>query len=422
MEARDGSVPVLPSTTLENDGYHRQGGQMKNTHMTNPTTLLTRSDIEGLLSGRPGPHVSIYLPTHRASLEFRQDPIRLENLLREAEAQLGSLGSKGSEVDDLLGPARELLANDLFWEHQGEGLAVLLAGDEAHFYRLPVSVDEIAVVDDRFHIKPLLPLLGKSRRFWVLALSQKSVRLFNATPYAMRELDELDLPQSLLEVVGYDFEERSLQFHTGAGPSGMTRRRAIFHGHGEGVDDNKTEVTEFLRAVDAGVAGLLRNNGNGAPLVLAAVEYEIAIYQSISSYPHIVSSGIVGNPEHVDPADMHAAAWQLVQPLFAEDRRAASDKYRALAGTGTASADVREIVPAAFDGRVGVLFVATDEYRWGRYDPEARRVEPHDERVDGDRDLLEVAAARSLTSGAEIHAVPAAELPADSPIAAIYRY
>jgi hypothetical protein len=415
-------VPVPPLTTLEDDGYHRKGGQMKNTHTTNPTTLLTRGDIEGLLAERPGPHVSIYLPTHRASLEFRQDPIRLENLLREAEAQLGSHGSKGTEVDELLEPARELLANDLFWEHQGEGLAVLLAGNQAHFYRLPVSVDEIAVVDDRFHIKPLLPLLGKSRRFWVLALSQKSVRLFNATPYAMRELDELDVPQGLREVVGYDFEERSLQFRTGAGPSGMTRRRAMFHGHGEGVDDIKAEVTEFLRAVDAGVAGLLRNNGNGAPLVLAAVDYEIAIYQSISSYPHIVAGGIVGNPEHVDPADLHAAAWQLVQPLFAEDCRAAGDRYRALAGTGTASADVREIVPAAFDGRVGVLFVATDEYRWGHYDPEARKVETHDERVDGDRDLLEVAAARSLTSGAEIHAVPAAELPADSPIAAIYRY
>jgi hypothetical protein len=26
MEARDGSVPMLPLTTLENDGYHRQGG------------------------------------------------------------------------------------------------------------------------------------------------------------------------------------------------------------------------------------------------------------------------------------------------------------------------------------------------------------------------------------------------------------
>ena len=38
--------------------------------------------------------VSIFLPTHRAGPEIRQDPIRLKNLLKQAESRLIALGHK----------------------------------------------------------------------------------------------------------------------------------------------------------------------------------------------------------------------------------------------------------------------------------------------------------------------------------------
>ena len=53
--------------------------------------------------------------------------------------------------------------------------------------------------------------------FFVLALSQGSVRLFEGSRDGIRELDLADIPTSLRDAVGYDYEQRSLQFHTGAG-------------------------------------------------------------------------------------------------------------------------------------------------------------------------------------------------------------
>jgi hypothetical protein len=41
------------------------------------------------------------------------------------------------------------------------------------------------VVTDRFHIKPLLPLLSGDGRFYVLALSQSEVRLLQGTRYSV---------------------------------------------------------------------------------------------------------------------------------------------------------------------------------------------------------------------------------------------
>jgi hypothetical protein len=54
-----------------------------------------------------------------------------------------------------------------------------------HSYRLPLSFGELAVISDRYHLKPLLPLLAGDGSFYVLALSQNEVRLLGASRYGV---------------------------------------------------------------------------------------------------------------------------------------------------------------------------------------------------------------------------------------------
>jgi hypothetical protein len=49
--------------------------------------------------------VSIYMPTHRTGAETQQDPIRLKNLLREAEKHLFAKGVSTRDVQEMLEPA-----------------------------------------------------------------------------------------------------------------------------------------------------------------------------------------------------------------------------------------------------------------------------------------------------------------------------
>jgi len=44
------------------------------------------------------------------------------------------------------------------------------------YYRLPIEFQELVVVSDQFHLKPLLYLINNDGRFYLLALSQNDVR------------------------------------------------------------------------------------------------------------------------------------------------------------------------------------------------------------------------------------------------------
>jgi hypothetical protein len=86
--------------------------------------FMTDADFEALIENRAECCVSVYLPTHRALPEARQDPIRFKNLLREAESELASRSLRAPEIAELLKPAQNLLDDPLFWWYQAAGLAV----------------------------------------------------------------------------------------------------------------------------------------------------------------------------------------------------------------------------------------------------------------------------------------------------------
>jgi hypothetical protein len=160
-------------------------------------TILTRDDLRTLIRKYDGLCVSIYMPTHRVGREVQQDPIRLKNLLGKAQDRMVAGGVRAPEARELLEPAEKLLHDGLFWQRQSDGLALFVSVEMFHHYRLPFDFEELVVVTDRFHIKPLLPLLSGDGRFYVLALSQSEVRLLQGTRYSVSK-DSVTCPDSTL--------------------------------------------------------------------------------------------------------------------------------------------------------------------------------------------------------------------------------
>ncbi len=144
--------------------------------------ILTRAELEQLMRKEQQGCVSIYMPTHRTGTDAQQDPIRLKNLLREAEKQLSAQGIGRREVQNMLEPTSMLLQDSTFWQHQSDGLAIFISSNGVRRYRLPLNFEEFVAVMDHFHIKPLLPLFTGDGQFYILALSQNEVRLLNGTP------------------------------------------------------------------------------------------------------------------------------------------------------------------------------------------------------------------------------------------------
>jgi hypothetical protein len=385
--------------------------------------VLSKDDLTTLLEGRPGWHISMFMPMMQRGAETQQNPIRCKTLLRQAEDQLLARGVRPQEAQDLVQPVKQLLADHVFWQRQNQGLALFLAPQIFREYRVPFPLDQLVVVTHRFHIKPLLPLLSGNGHFFVLALSQKEVRLLQGTRYSISEVELQGVPQGIAEALRYEDVEKKGHHYPGSQgrPAGGISPLA---GHGVGIEDATHEpqdpILRYFQQVDAGLRTFLRNEH--APLVLVGVEYLLPIYHRANTYPYLLAGRVAGNPEGLRPEELQERAWAIVQPHFQRAQDDAAAQYRQLAGTGRAADDIGAIVMAAYDGRIDTLFIAIDRQQWGSFHGESRTVEAHQEAVAGDDDLLDVAAMYTLLKRGTIYAVRLDQMPERTPAAAILRY
>jgi len=400
------------------DGLKRQGEvEAFARSNTMQSDLFVLDDLKLLMGKQEEWCVSIFMPTHRVTPRALENQIRFKNLVREAEEKLMEVGA--ADADRILEPARKLVEDKPFWHHQSDGLAFFLAKDINRSYRLPIAFDELVVVTDRFHTKPVLPLLTGDGRFYILALSQNEVRLFLCARFSVSEVGLKGVPPSLDEALKYDQPEKSLQFHAHS-PAGSGQQGATFHGHGAGADDTKDRILRFCNEVDKGLESILPRER--APLIVAAVDYLVPIFRQASAYPRILEQAISGNPEGLSGEELHQKALEIVTPYFEQDLLDHEAMYGELSNRGKTASHVEEVVRAAYYGRVEVLFVPVGKYQWGEFDPSTDKVTLARQSEQGAGDLLDFAAAQTILNSGIVHAVNPGEMPDHADAAAILRY
>jgi hypothetical protein len=378
--------------------------------------MLLRQDLDELVTTERRPAVSIYLPTHVAGREIRQDPIRLRNLVAQADERLaGNWRSSGRAA--LLAPARALVDDEFFWRRQEGGLAIFLAPEFSRVHKLPDPVPEQVVVGDHFHILPLLPMLDGGQ-FWLLSISAARTRLYQGTRQTFAEVAGLDLPQGVGEVRS---ETEYQQTHHAAP---QRRRSGGFdkaQSFGEDPEEvRKTELIRLLQRIAAAVEPCVKRSP--APVVLAAHPEIRGHFREIAGWKEIVPDGVAEHPASLAEAELHRRAWASVEPIVAAARAAALDRFNSLLGTGRAATAIEDIVGAAREGRVDTLFVGRDAHIWGRIDESGGQLAVHETAAEGDVDLLDYAALLTLRHGGRVMPVERAALPAPGLAAALLRY
>jgi hypothetical protein len=230
--------------------------------------MPTQSELRALMEPHDDPCVSLFLPICRAGVDTQQNPLRLRNLLQEAEYHLLLNNLSVTQVAAVLEPLRELVADEAFWLHPDDGLVVFRALDLFRAYWLPSHFKEQAVVTHHFYLRPLLPFLTRD---------------------------------------------------------GCGKRQEV------------------------------------------------------------------------------------------------AARYREYAVTGRATNNVREIVPAAYEGRIESLFLAADQEQWGMFNLATRALHVHQQARFNDDDLLDVAATQTLLHGGLVYVVERGEMPDEGPLAAVLR-
>lgn len=344
------------------------------------------------------PALSILFPMATDQRDQRAPDARFRQLLGEAEERLAHAGLDEADRRSLLAPAED--AGRDFTRHRDPGLAFYLAqGREPEIVALPDSPADCVVVGRHFHLKPLLPVLARNRRFFVLALSSANARLLRATPFAWEELALAALPPDA------QAELDSLPAVGGPAPD-ETRRRLV-----------TADAHRVAHAVRAAIGT------DPAPIVLAAEPQVAGHFTKSAQLPQLLAEGVSVNPFALTDADLHARALAVIAPALETEAEILLDQVNARLGTAEATVAIRleEILAAAQEGRVDAVAVAADAVLWGRWQA-GETVAAHGHQAPGDEDLLNLAAVLAMRTGARAYALPGARLPRQSPAVATLRF
>jgi len=178
--------------------------------------VVTSEDLQ-VLATHDGPCVSLFLPTARHGPDTLEGPVRLRNLLRQAETDLEGTGVGRATVDEILEPIRALVDDAPFWQHQSDGLALYASTALSRHFRVPLAFAESAVAGSRFRVLPLWRLAAGDDTFFVVSLSQNEVRVFEATRQTIDEVAPDPIPASLADALAHEDPERQLQSHSVGG-------------------------------------------------------------------------------------------------------------------------------------------------------------------------------------------------------------
>lgn len=377
------------------------------------TKTLSLDGLRELHRKRTTLCVSVYMKTHRTGAETQQDPIRFKNLVNQVHNRLQDRGLLEEEAYRLLKPLTNLERDLDFWQHQREGLAIFISEGFMRIYRLPIEVEELQMVAYRFQTQPIVRLFFSERRFFVLALGLKAVRLFTGNSYSLDEVNVQDLPEGLRETLARLDVQRELQTHSAGG--GHTR--AVFHGHDPSAKD-KIRIEQYFRDVSSKIEAVLCNET--APLLLYGVGYLVSIYKTVNGYSNLMPEALSGSSESIVLSDLYRDAKLAVEPYLQKSTDSLINQYHERLGTGLASASINEIVPAARNGRLQALLINKTDQIWGILDTKSNKVKIEKTQNDDNEDLINMAVAECILNGGVVATATNADI-GNTSMGAIFR-
>lgn len=385
---------------------------------------LTPEQLTQLMSVRRDPCISVYFPTHRAGPEVQQDHIRCKNLYALALEKLRDFGMRPADAEKLLHPMQELIDNEIFWANQSQGLALLISAEGFHRFRVPLQVPEQVILGQRYHLAPLLPLLQNDGLYYVLAVSQNDLRLYEGTRWTIDELVADQLPEDLMDALNVDEWKSSLQWkgYTERGVGAIGSGEAMYHGHGDSDPGRKKqdELIEYMRRIDNALEDFFHSDRR--PLVFAGVEELLPLFQQTCSYRELVDKPAHGNPEGWSLEELHAKTWPLVEPRFREELNNRLERYGEKAGHQLASDDIGTVLAAANQGAIDTLFLADNHEFWAKLNEQTGELTPCEEGEPGSEDMVDRIAHLAFDQSARIFTLPPDEKPGQGPIAAMFRF
>lgn len=255
--------------------------------------------------------LTIYAPFIDPNAASNPNRIELKNLLREAETALLSAGAASRDVKKTLRPARLLVEDHEFWPIHHESLLLFMHPKLFRYYHIPDHITPyILTVETGFNVEPLLKAMENNKRYFVLALGHKNVRLYEGDHYQLKPVQLKDFPADMKQTLNIDEYPNWRESHEIA-PSYMGKGSEAVHGQYNVSQTDKDMLLEFFRRIDKRIHNFLFRQQR--PLIIAGVSYLLPIYRKANTYPSLLPGAITGNQDNADLQTIGEKAWQLVK-------------------------------------------------------------------------------------------------------------
>lgn len=324
------------------------------------TQTLDPDELKALAEEQSDCFITMLLPTHRHSPDYKQDHIRLKNLVAKAETLVPEkLQSKG-----LLDEPTKRIDDDHFWQHQLDGLAVFVTPQSTRYRQLDFSVPERVFVNSHPLIRPLVPRFDRVDRATVLTITWDSAQLFTYQNARMEVDDDDSFPIRFEDISGVRDHEDQLQLHSqrqGGGPSaGGASEAAMFHGHGSGERQVDADRQQYLSAVASAFSKAVY--GNSGKAVVVGTDEVLGHFKAVAKRDDLVE--VTGSPAEYKPNELSARVTDALQHCCDGQKKQLQERVGQAIASDKGTVNLVKIHQAAKQSRIDTLLLLGDQEVW----------------------------------------------------------
>lgn len=313
--------------------------------MNNLKNPLNLEETEGI-------KLSLFMPTHLADPDNRQDPIVFKNLLKDAEEQLkefpeGTLSRVMSELSDMI-------KDNTFWNHGKGGLGILASAEDTKVFQMNYKVPASVKVGTTYHILPLLRHMQGSESAFVADISRDRVGFYRFDGTELKKIEPEGFETEFTDLFNdYDPDKDG---HSGANFKGNV---APYHSGIAKPEEDRKEREKYFRYLDTAFDRI--HQGHGLPVILAGTTENISAFRELAKGEFYVDEAIEKPVDSFKPNQIRDLVRDLVENRRKDKYRSDEDAASLALRENRAETDLAKIRKLAEEGRVGELLV-NEEY------------------------------------------------------------
>lgn len=312
---------------------------------------LTVRDLNILNVSSKGPMISLYLSKDEAILDQKSMGERWKDLLLKAEFYLLKDYTR-SHVNQFMKKLWDVnyieklegLDRGFIIFHSEEGF-----GGEPGFIRVQSSINDLVVVADSYHIKPLIRIKNNVRGFFIVTMSSRAINVL------------IENSGHLIKLDSYRNEP--------------------------GIDGtNKRDSKDFFLNASQELNKLFA--AYRLPIILAGVKDHINHMSKHLNQSMLLAESIVGNVEKMKSDELRERVYEILTPYYNQQEMSSIKELEIAMARDQAVTYLEDIAISAVMGKITKLFVVENRYVWGSINRQTgeifiapRQVNAHDDDV-----------------------------------------